>query len=124
MLVVTPDRRRSTAVRMRSSGTSASASLVCGEQERELVAAEAEGAVAGALLAQQLGELAQQAVAVLVAVAVVLELEVVDVEQRERDGACRSAHASPTARASSSWKARWLSRSVRPSRRARCSAAR
>ena len=57
------------------------------EQDRELVAAEAEGAVAGALLAQQLGELAQQAVAVLVAVAVVLELEVVDVEQRERDGA-------------------------------------
>ena len=55
------------------------------EQDGELVAAEAEGAVTGALLAQQLGELAQQAVAVLVAVAVVLELEVVDVEQRERD---------------------------------------
>ena len=56
-----------------------------GEQEGELVAAEAEGAVAGAAVAQQRGELAQQAVAVLVAVAVVLELEVVDVEQRERD---------------------------------------
>ena len=56
-----------------------------GEQQRELVAAEAERAVAGARVAQQLGELAQQAVAVLVAVAVVLELEVVDVEQRERD---------------------------------------
>ena len=55
-----------------------------GEQQRELVAAEAERAVAGAALPQQRGELAQQAVAVLVAVAVVLELEVVDVEQRER----------------------------------------
>ena len=87
MLVVTPERRCSTAVRMRSSGMSASASLVCASRTRELVAAEAEGAVAGALLAQQLGELAQQAVAVLVAVAVVLELEVVDVEQRERHGA-------------------------------------
>ena len=55
------------------------------EQQRELVAPEPERAVAGARIAQQLGELAQQAVAVLVAVAVVLELEVVDVEQRERD---------------------------------------
>ena len=56
-----------------------------GEQQRELVAAEAERAVAGARIAQQVGELAQQAITVLVAVAVVLELEVVDVEQRERD---------------------------------------
>jgi hypothetical protein len=54
------------------------------EQQRELVATEAERAVAGAALAQQRRELAQQPVAVLVAVAVVLELEVVDVEQRER----------------------------------------
>ena len=85
MLAVTPERRCSTVGADALERDVGVALARVREQQRELVAPEPERAVAGARVAQQLGELAQQAVAVLVAVAVVLELEVVDVEQRERD---------------------------------------